>query len=305
MSSLETHVSALSLFDCAKLALHHAIVNNAQIEIYDKLINSAFFNTHQLEESIINALQHNELEVYFQPIVTLHPTAHCVSAELLLRWRSEQWPSISPARLIDTIYKKGFGKVFIRWLINSACRHCAELMSEHQRNMLLTINLCSTDLLDEDLPELLTQSIALWNIPAENLVIEITETDLLADEEKVAQVLDEIVSLGCKLALDDFGTGYSSMARLRNMPIHLVKIDQSFVRHIADSTEDREIVTSILKLAHSLGKEVVAEGVEDAACLQLLRMMKCDKIQGYFYSKPLAFEEFTMWLNTFELSHQK
>ena len=178
-------------------------------------------------------------------------------------------------------------------------------MSEHQRNMLLTINLCSTDLLDEDLPELLTQSIALWNIPAENLVIEITETDLLADEEKVAQVLDEIVSLGCKLALDDFGTGYSSMARLRNMPIHLVKIDQSFVRHIADSTEDREIVTSILKLAHSLGKEVVAEGVEDAACLQLLRMMKCDKIQGYFYSKPLAFEEFTMWLNTFELSHQK
>ncbi|HNU66640.1 MAG TPA: GGDEF domain-containing protein [Methylotenera sp.] len=305
--SLEEPISALSLFDNAKLALHHALVNDSRIEIYDKVISNMHQKAHQLEEAIITALQHNELEMYFQPIVTLpnaeNPVERCVSAELLLRWISEEWPSVSPFRLIETIYKKGFGKVFIRWLINSACRHCAELLSNHQRNVLLTINLCTTDLLDEDLPELLSQSIALWEIPAENLVMEITETDILANEEKVSQVLDQIVSLGCRLALDDFGTGYSSMARLRNMPVDLVKIDQSFVRNIATSNQDKEIVVSILKLAHSLGKEVVAEGVEDPACLQLLRMMKCDKIQGYYYSKPLPFEAFATWLAAFEATH--
>lgn len=134
-------------------------------------------------------------------------------------------------------------------------------------------------------------------------MIEITETDILANEEKVSQVLNEIVALGCRLALDDFGTGYSSMARLRNMPVDLVKIDQSFVRNIATSNQDKEIVASILKLAHSLGKEVVAEGVEDPACLQLLRMMRCDKIQGYYYSKPLPFEAFATWLAAFEAKH--
>jgi len=307
ISSLESPISALSLFDNAKLALHHALVNDSRIEIYDKVISNMHQKTHQLEEAIITALQHNELEMFFQPIVTLpnteNPVERCVSAELLLRWISDEWPSVSPFRLIETIYKKGFGKVFIRWLINSACRHCAELLTQHQRSVLLTINLCTTDLLDEDLPELLSQSIALWDIPAENLVIEITETDILANEEKVSQVLNKVVALGCRLALDDFGTGYSSMARLRNMPVDLVKIDQSFVRNIATSNQDKEIVASILKLAHSLGKEVVAEGVEDPACLQLLRMMRCDKIQGYYYSKPLPFEAFATWLAAFEAKH--
>lgn len=203
-------------------------------------------------------------------------------------------------RLIDTIYKKGFGKIFVRWLVNTACRRCAELMTEQQRRFSFNINLSSSDLLDEDLPELLTQSIALWKVPAENIVIEITETDLMVNEEKVLKVLDEVVALGFKIALDDFGTGYSSMARLRNMPVHLVKIDQSFVRHLVQSKEDKAIVQSILTLSHSLGKEVVAEGVEDIACLNILRELQCDKIQGYYYAKPMPFDDFMPWLIQFE-----
>ncbi|MDP3819714.1 MAG: EAL domain-containing protein, partial [Methylotenera sp.] len=186
------------------------------------------------------------------------------------------------------------------WLINNACQRCAELRSAHQYNIALTINLSSIDLLDADLPALLAQSIALWQIPAENLIIEITESDILVDELKVSQVIDKIKLLGCKLALDDFGTGYSSMARLRNMPIDIVKIDQSFVRNIATSNQDKEIVQSVVKLAHSLGKEVVAEGVENLACLTILKELKCEKIQGYYYAKPMPFDEFVLWLNTFE-----
>lgn len=150
---------------------------------------------------------------------------------------------------------------------------------------------------------MLAQSIALWEIPAENLIIEVTESDLLLDEEKAALVIDNIVALGCKLALDDFGTGYSSMTRLRSMPIDFVKIDQSFVKNIATSSEDKAIVLSVIKLAHSLGKAVVAEGVEDLACLDILKQMECEKIQGYCYAKPMNFGEFITWLDVFEKQH--
>lgn len=309
VSSLKTAVSPLSLLDSAKMALHQAIVSNQQIEVYDRLVTGASLNQHQVDEDIIKALQQNELDLYLHPVVSLRQggeteaapfSEYCISGEFLLRWPNTPRGYISPVRLIDTIYKKGFGKIFVRWLINTACRRCAELMTSHQRRFSFNINLSSNDLLDEDLPELLTQSIALWNVPAENIVIEITETDLLVNEEKVMKVLDEIVALGFKIALDDFGTGYSSMARLRNMPVHLIKIDQSFVRHLAKSKEDKAIVQSILKLSHSLGKEVVAEGVEDIECLNMLKEMQCDKIQGYYYAKPMAFEAFVPWLKQFE-----
>jgi EAL domain-containing protein (putative c-di-GMP-specific phosphodiesterase class I) len=177
-------------------------------------------------------------------------------------------------------------------------------MSTHQRSITLTLNLSVTDLLDADLPELLAQSIALWEISAENLIIEITESDILVDEEKAADTINQIVALGCKLALDDFGTGYSSMTRLRTMPIDFVKIDQSFVRNIAHSPEDREIVQSVVKLAHSLGKQVVAEGVEDQACLDILKQMRCEKIQGYYYAKPMSFDEFSAWLTVHDGNQQ-
>ncbi|PKO52901.1 MAG: GGDEF domain-containing protein [Betaproteobacteria bacterium HGW-Betaproteobacteria-20] len=308
ISTFKTPANAISLYENAKLALHHALIKNIRFKIYNQHIASSFTSIHLLDEAIIEALQQNELAVYLQPIISLagRPGEKdvCSSAEVLLRWPNQEWQAVSPTRLIDTIYKKGFGKVFIRWLINNACQRCAELMSQYQRNITLTVNLCSMDLFDEDLAALLTQSITLWEIPAENLTIEITETDTLVDEEKSAKVIAAIVALGCKLALDDFGTGYSSMTRLLKMPIHLVKIDQSFVRNMLTSNEDKAVVQSVVKLAHSLGKQVVAEGVEDLASLNILKKLQCDKIQGHYYAKPMPFDEFVTWLNLFESGHQ-
>jgi len=310
ISTFNIQTNAISLYEHARLALNQAIAKNEHIKIYDQNISSSFINSQLLDEAIIEALQQNELSLFLQPIVTINDkdypsktitTEKCTSAEVLLRWQNQEWQSIPPARLLDVIYKKGFGRVFIRWLINNVCQRCAELASTYQHNISLTINLSSVDLLDSDLPELLSQSIALWNIPAESLTIEITENDILVDEVKVLQVLDQIIQLGCKLALDDFGTGYSSMARLRNMPINIVKIDQSFVRNISSSTQDRAIVKSIIKLAHSLGKQVIAEGVEDLTCVNILKEMSCEKIQGYYYGKPMSFEEFIIWLNLFKV----
>ena len=305
ISALQHQVNPLSMLESAKIALHQAFFNDQQIEVHNNLITNALLIQHQLDEDIINALQENELDLYLQPLVSLsyHNSTineYCAGGEFLLRWPNSPRGFVSPARLIDTIYKKGFAKVFIRWLIQTTCRRCAELMASQQRRFSFTINLSCNDLLDEDLPELLTQSIALWDIPAEQIIIEITETDLLVNEAIVEKVLNQIAGLGFRLALDDFGTGYSSMARLRNMPVHLVKIDQSFVRNIAYSKEDRAIVQSILTLAHSLGKEVVAEGVEDIKSLEILKEMQCNKIQGYYFSKPMAFDYFMPWLTLFE-----
>lgn len=312
ISTFNIQTNAISFYEYARLALHQAIVKNEPIKIYDPNISSTFMNSRLLDEAIIEALQQNELSIFLQPIVTINDHTvtgkmstleTCTSAEVLLRWPSQEWQSISPARLLDVIYKKGFGKVFIRWLINNACQRSAELASTYHHDVSLTINLSSADLLDADLPELLSQSIELWGIAASNLTIEITENDILVDEVKVSQVLNKIIELGCKLALDDFGTGYSSMARLRNMPINIVKIDQSFVRNMSNSAQDKEIVLSIIKLAHSLGKEVIAEGVEDLACLDILKQMNCEKIQGYYYGKPMSFEEFISWMAVFKAQH--
>lgn len=354
VSAQETHSDAITFTDCAKLALHHAMINNEQSKFYDNKITAFFADTYTLDEDIIEAFHQNELELYLQPIVSLSydfftendPTGkhtfsdgrndkipkknvvlnhtnkteifasnqdvstqvvrtECISAELLLRWQNKECQTVSPQRMLDAIYKKGFGKMFIRWLVNNACQRVAEFMSVHQINFTLTFNLSGSDLLDDDLPELLAQTIALWQIPAENLILEITENDLLIDEAKALLVINKIVVLGCTFAIDDFGTGYSSMTRLKNLPIDLVKIDQTFVRNITTSKQDSAIVQSVINLAHSLGKIVAAEGVEDKACLNLLTEMKCEKIQGYYYAKPMQFDDFIVWLNSFKSNMRK
>lgn len=294
---------ALIFYGYAKLALNYAIANHYQVEVYDYHIKNTSSNLHALDEAIIEALQQNALSIHLQPIITL-PHENCLNAEILIRWQHPEWQDVSAMRLIDTIYKKGFGKVFIRWLINTTCQVIGELITAHQQPIVLTMNLSVNDLLDDDLPDLLAQSIALWDISAEHLIIEITESDFLVDEVRAGVVIDKIAQLGCKLALDDFGTGYSSMARLRNMPIDFVKIDQSFVRNIAHSSQDKYIVQSIVELAQSLGKQVVAEGVEDHACLTLLKEMGCEKVQGYVYAKPMPSEDFSDWLSLYAHKRQ-
>jgi EAL domain-containing protein (putative c-di-GMP-specific phosphodiesterase class I) len=266
---------------------------------HEQTIGATFTDNHLLEEAILEALQNNELSTYLQPIVTLKNEA-CETAEILLRWVTKDWPYIPPNRIVDTIYKKGFGKVFIRWLINSACQRSADLLFNHYRTILLTINISVNDLLDQDLPEMISQAIELWEIPAKNIVFEITETDLLTDESEILPALNAIKAQGCQIALDDFGTGNSSMSRLREMPVDYVKIDQMFVRNILNSKHDLEIVKQVIQLAHGLDKGVVCEGVEDIGTVELLNSLGCEKIQGYYYSKPLNFEDFIVWIEAFE-----
>ncbi len=300
-STFNPETNAATLYEHARIALQQAMLHGQQTQVYESATGSNYVDNQQLEEAIIEALQNNELSTYLQPIVSIANDV-CETAEILLRWETNDWPYVPPYRIVETVYKKGFGKVFIRWLINSACQRSADLLFNHNRRVLLTVNISVSDLLDHDLPEMIRGAIELWEIPAENIYFEITESDLLSDESKIIPVIDEIKRLGCGIALDDFGTGYSSMSRLREMPVDYVKIDQMFVRNILSSKEDLEIVHSVIKLAHSLNKQVVCEGVEDIETVNLLKELKCEKIQGFYYSKPIKFEDFVRWIMAFEQS---
>jgi EAL domain-containing protein (putative c-di-GMP-specific phosphodiesterase class I) len=249
---------------------------------------------HELENKVTEAFASDSLTLFFQPIVNLKD-ASCAGAELLLRWSERAGYSVHPGLTVEILNKVGKGKMFTRWLINSACRCAAELEHQHKLKVYLTINLRAEDLYDLELPHMLAQALALWKITAKNIVLEITETGLLEYNETTNSVINQLAADGFRLALDDFGTGYSSLSRLRTMPIDLIKIDQSFVRDITRSKDDFEIVKSIALLSVSLGKEVLAEGVEDKDCLDLIKKLKIDKCQGYYYAKPMPFEQFIAW----------
>ena len=287
-------ITAEHLLQNLAFALESALANHKNYVMFSDKIFNAIEAQKSIELEVIDAFNNNNLTLYFQPIANL-PDESCAGAELLLRCTEGLSPGVHPAMMIDIINKVGLGEEFTRWLINSTCRLANELIYQQKLPIYLTFNLRVEDLHNSELPHLLTQSMALWGVTAQDLVLEITENGILEESEKTATNIQQLAALGFKLALDDFGTGYSSLARLRSMPISLIKIDQSFVRNIARSVEDYEIVKSISLLAASLGKEVLVEGVEDIDCLNLIKTLNFKKVQGYYFAKPLPYDEFISW----------
>jgi EAL domain-containing protein (putative c-di-GMP-specific phosphodiesterase class I)/GGDEF domain-containing protein len=284
----------LELYDRSKLALESALFKQHHLVIYSNELKEQLSAQNELENKVLEAFASDSLTFFFQPIVNLKDSS-CAGAELLLRWSEKAGYSVYPNITVEILNKVGKGKLFTRWLINSACRYSAELMHEHKLDVYLTINLRAEDLYDIELPHMLLQALALWKLTPKNIILEVTEDGFLELNETTDLVIKELTESGFRLALDDFGTGFSSLSRLRTMPIDLIKIDQSFVRDITHSKDDFEIVKSIAMLANSLGKEVLAEGVEDQECLDLIKKLKIHKCQGYYFAKPMPFEKFISW----------
>ncbi|MBC7755210.1 MAG: GGDEF domain-containing protein [Bdellovibrio sp.] len=279
---------------CANLALESALISKQSLVIYSEDLQTQLTKQNALEKRVLDAFASDSLTLFFQPIMDLK-TSTCVGAELLLRWSESAGPSVYPSLTVEILNKVGKGKLFTRWLVNSACRYASELLREHHLNVYLTLNLRAEDLYDSELPHMLTQVLALWTIEPKNIILEVTEDGILEMNETTNEVIKQLAESGFRLALDDFGTGFSSLSRLRTMPIDLIKIDQSFVRNIEHSKDDLEIVKSIALLANSLGKEALAEGVEDEACLNIIKKLNIHKCQGYYFAKPMPFELFTVW----------
>jgi EAL domain-containing protein (putative c-di-GMP-specific phosphodiesterase class I) len=240
-----------------------------------------------------NAIERNELVVHYQPKVALG-SGRLVGVEALVRWQRADGLT-GPDQFIPLAEQTGLIRSISRWVLNEVLRQ-----SWAWRHMGLevpvAVNLSMRDLHDRELPEALASMLDRWEATPAHLVLEITESGLMAEPSRARETALRLSSLGVRLAIDDFGTGYSSLAYLKRLPVDELKIDKSFVLDMTKDDDDATIVRSTIGLAHDLGLSVVAEGVETEAAWRLLKKLGCDVAQGYHISRPLPADEFNKWL---------
>lgn len=260
------------------------------IGIYDTERDWLGTQMARLETPLREALAQNRFHLAFQPKVSCS-TQKVTGAEILLRWDDELLGDVPPDQIVNVAEHLGLMDTLTRWVIQSGLRQFAQLR-EAGFSGSMSLNLCPSNLSDPSLSTYIANALEVWCIPANTLILEITESALIEDIEAALKQLYQLKAMGCLLALDDFGTGYSSLSYLKRLPIDELKIDRSFIKTIEDSGKDAAIVQSIIELAHRLDLSVTAEGVEDITGVEFLQKHHCDTIQGFFYSRPLTFEAF-------------
>jgi EAL domain-containing protein (putative c-di-GMP-specific phosphodiesterase class I) len=285
---------ALHLIQSARIACLQADRLDQGSLFYNRNMENTGENLQALDRELTAAFNKGSgLELYLQPQIDVASQA-CLSAEALLRWQRNNGEWVAPPSILMAIERQGLRHRFNRWLFQRASEICNGL-AQADIHITLAINLSANDLQDPEIPELLAQALATWEIHPGSVQIEITETVMVEETKGVMEVLQRIRNLGISLSIDDFGTGFSGMSYLKNLPVQEVKIDQLFIRHIANSPKDREIADSIIQLAHRLGMEVVAEGVETVEAARVVSELGCDRLQGWLYSKALALPDFMAW----------
>jgi diguanylate cyclase (GGDEF)-like protein/PAS domain S-box-containing protein len=240
-----------------------------------------------MELALRRAFDNDELRLHFQPKVNLH-TGGFAGAEALLRWERPGFGMVYPAEFVPVLEDTGLVVRVGAWIIDAACQQIASWISDGTGPVRVAVNVASRQFVEGDLEQLVRDALARHHTPPELLELELTETSLMSNAERTITVLNSLKALGIKVAIDDFGTGYSSLSYLQRFPIDKLKIDIAFVRDITTNPNDAAIALAIISMAHSLKLQVVAEGVETRAQLEYLRRGRCDEIQGYFYSRPLA-----------------
>jgi diguanylate cyclase (GGDEF)-like protein/PAS domain S-box-containing protein len=240
------------------------------------------------------AMEHDEFELYYQP--KLHLTTGLMTrAEVLIRWNHPKRGLLAPAAFIPVAERTGLIKSMTDWIIDRMLRQCRQ-WHDSGVPVHVAVNISAKSLQEQTLPAKIQAALDKWRIDPRFLKVEITESSIMADPAHALAITSLLQSMGVRLSLDDFGTGYSSLTNLRQLPIDELKIDKSFVMGMSASDADATIVRTMVDLAHSLGKQVCAEGVEDEETWRRLGEMGCDLAQGYWISKPKPAAEFLQWL---------
>lgn len=289
---------AETLMRRGEMALALAKARGARHATYVAGLEEAHHRRVGLAIELERALETGQLTLHYQPKVALE-SARVVGAESLIRWFHPEMGRMNPEEFIRVAEQTGsIGRVS-DWVLGAAVRQIAEWAG---RDIALTvsINLSATDVADDDLPDRVAEALREARVAASRLRIEVTESAVMDRPEHAAAVLERIRALGVGVSLDDFGTGHASLAQLRTLPVDELKIDQSFVRQLRAGTADEAIVRTTIELGHSLGLEVVAEGVEDRIAWDVLSRCGCDVAQGYWMGKPMPASEFVEWLDRFE-----
>ncbi|MBV18188.1 MAG: diguanylate cyclase [Thalassospira sp.] len=248
-----------------------------------------------IEEDLRNALEHDQLELYYQPKIDCR-TERVVGAEALVRWHHPDRGLIMPGEFISVAEECGLINRLGAWVLEKACKQTQIWRDTTLPGLRIAVNLSPAQFQDAELVSSVTRIVKDTAMPEGTLELEITESILMNNPEKAVSTLKELKALGVMIAIDDFGTGYSSLNYLKRFPVSSIKIDQSFVNDIHVDMDDKAIVDAVIGLGHSLNLEVVAEGVEEVEQLDYLREKGCDFIQGYLYSKPLPADTFVTWV---------
>ena len=252
----------------------------------------------KMESNLRKALDNNEFELYYQPKINSE-THKLVGMECLLRWNHAEQGFISPEVFIPAAEELGLIVPIGDWVLTEACQTTSEWVRSGFENLKLSVNVSPKQFDEISLKKSIVSAIESSGLSPHNLVLEITESMLMGDFEHHITLLQHIVDLGVAFSLDDFGTGYSSLSYLKKFPIDELKIDRSFLTNVPEINEDNSIVKAIISMAHSLGMNLIAEGVESAEQLEFLRQHNCNIIQGFYYSKPLGKADFTEFLTRY------
>lgn len=252
----------------------------------------------KMESNLRKALDNNEFELYYQPKINSE-THKLVGMECLLRWNHAEQGFISPEVFIPAAEELGLIVPIGDWVLTEACQTTSEWVRSGFENLKLSVNVSPKQFDEISLKKSIASAIESSGLSPHNLVLEITESMLMGDFEHHITLLQHIVDLGVAFSLDDFGTGYSSLSYLKKFPIDELKIDRSFLTNVPEINEDNSIVKAIISMAHSLGMNLIAEGVESAEQLEFLRQHNCNIIQGFYYSKPLDKADFTEFLTRY------
>jgi len=240
------------------------------------------------------AIVKDQLFLTFQPKVSLNQS-QVTGVEVLVRWQHREHGIILPDQFIPFAERTGLIIPMTLWVLQQSLIQC-RTWNEMNLETTVAVNLSMWNLEAQELPEQIEALLRDTGVSPENLELEITETSIMNDPQRVIRTLNRIRDLGVQFAIDDFGTGYSSFAYLTKLPVSCIKIDKSFVQNIEADRDSSVIVKSIIDLGHNLGLKVVAEGVETAQAMELLRTFQCDEVQGYYLCRPITAEMMTNFL---------
>ncbi|MDC2890893.1 EAL domain-containing protein [Psychrosphaera algicola] len=276
----------------ADIAMYQAKEDGRRtFKFYSNELNDRALERLQLEEKMRYAVKNNEFVLHYQPQVDI-VSNEITKAEALIRWNSPELGFISPAEFIPIAEESGLIIELGNWILDTACKQAKQWLDEGLENCKVSVNVSSVQFKQTALIDNVRNALTRSGLPPELLELELTESAVMSDVDDNIDRLQQFKDMGITIAIDDFGTGYSSLSYLKKFPIDTLKIDRSFIIEIANSDNDAAIVKAIMLLAETMELKVVAEGIENVEQLQILHNYRCQFIQGYFFSRPLVYEEF-------------
>jgi EAL domain-containing protein (putative c-di-GMP-specific phosphodiesterase class I) len=270
----------------------------ARHQVFDQAMHEQALGRLRIETEMRQAIEQKEFLLHFQPIINLETMA-LIGFEALVRWRHETRGMIPPSEFIGAAEENGLISPLGKWILHESCwqLRCWQKRNPPAMNLIMSDNLSTKEFLQFNLAEQIAESLEKTGLNPRCLKLEITESHIMENTEITAKTISNLRALDVELSIDDFGTGYSSLSYLYRLPVTYLKIDRSFINRMIESTDNSEIVSTIIKLGQNLKMKVIAEGIETSEQLAQLKTLNCEYGQGYFFAKPMKAEAAELFID--------